>query len=254
MWLLLSSIYSLTAALILQGIFENLTKFEISLQLIWLGTVLTLFIPAMLERISAPVPDNGTLNSFTAMVRDPFIRIYLKHDLRRLATLLTWLVSLVIGFLLPEKKHALWVLAAQLPLQRALFSVHKWRTLAIAHYPRSGAEKLITSLWASQTCQLLLASLGLLANPHVHFHEWLMTVIGAWGGIITASSMCMEGDSGRPWLVNFITLAAGTLAGFLCFYSPWFLAVAIYFSWNIRSRVEQRLHSVEHLDEDSLLS
>jgi len=55
-------------------------------------------------------------------------------------------------------------------------------------------------------------------------------------------------------MVNFMSLAAGALGGFLSYASPWFLIVAAYLAHTMQASVGKRLHSVEHLDEDRLLS
>jgi hypothetical protein len=83
---------------------------------------------------------------------------------------------------------------------------------------------------------------------------WITLGVGSLGAVLSASCVALEGDSGRPWIVNFMSLAAGTVGGYLCAASSWFLLLAIYVFLHMEKISKNRLKSVEHLDEDTLIS
>jgi hypothetical protein len=194
---------------------------------------------------------------FWAWFAGPLGRLYLRHDLRRGATWLVVSLSAAAGGMFPEGRRSLWVLAAQLPVQRALYSIHRWRGLALAYHPVRGARGLLASVLVSQVLQFAIAwlSVGILGplTGGMSTAEWLKLGAGGLGGVVSAASMAFEGDSGRPWIVNFLALTAGTLGGFACLASPWYLLLVAYFASRMILLVDKRLHSVEHLDEDAVI-
>jgi len=263
-WGLLSVIYSITVTLVLQPLLENALKREIAFTPLWLTTCSVLLIPGVLEYL--PLPSLSFRWKFLGFVsRDSFSEsmwrtlggylapLYLRHDLRRGTTWLTVFFCVLLGSLLPSGKSAFWVLISQLPLQRALYSVHHWRRLALAFQPKNGAKNLMGALWTSQFIQLVVSWTALGAMQVIPQSEWLALGPASLGAMVAAGSMTFEGDSGRPWMVNFLALAAGTIGGFLCLISPWFLLLVIYFSYSMSNIVSGRLLSVEHLDEDTVI-
>ena len=83
---------------------------------------------------------------------------------------------------------------------------------------------------------------------------WLKLGLGGLAAIIASSSVCLEGDSGKPGLANLVALSVGSLAAFLTAYSFWAFPFIAYFSYQMLGAVGQRLHSVEILDIDDLVS
>lgn len=261
-WGLLSFIYSLTVTLILQSILEQALKKELEFKSLWFTTCATLLLPGLFEALKLP-PLSFRKGLLTFMPPGVFgenlwqrwggaiTKLYLRHELRRGATWLVIVLVVLIASLLPDNKKALWVLIAQLPIQRALYSVHRWRGLALAFHPKQGAEQLMRAIWASQFLQIFIAWIALVITRSIP-DPW-MYGCAALGAVISAGSVAMEGDSGRPWMVNFIALAAGTLGGYLCLATPWALPFVIYFGGRMAVAIENRLLSVEHLDEDTLI-
>ena len=74
------------------------------------------------------------------------------------------------------------------------------------------------------------------------------------GGVVAAAAVVMEGDSGRPGLVNTVSLISGMLMGLFCMISPWFFLVSLYFAHKTAALVVDRLKSVEFFDEDVVVS
>lgn len=265
-WGVLSFIYSLTVTLILQPFLERFFGREILFAPLWGVTCALLIIPAFLEALKLPplglVKRGGFSERFWRRPAGSLGVLYLRHDLRRGTTWFVVFLAVLIGISLPAGLAPLLVLVALIPVQRALYSVHKWRTLALAGSPRSGAGQLIRAIEVSQLVQALVFWLALGAasalpvetGERLSLSHWLQLGPAVLGGVLASASTAMEGDSGRPWMVNFIALAAGILGGFLCLYSPWFLLVVIYFDGQMRKLSEQRLHSVEHIDEDIIIS
>ena len=261
-WSFLSTIYSITLALLLQPILEMGFKLEIPLQPLWAATCLVIVIPALLERVPGQVPRffSLVLASWipSRTESNAFRSLYLRHELRRLPT---WLGVLAVGVSLcwiPADRAALWLLIAQLPLQRSLFSIHRWRALALAHHPRLGAGRLLMALISSQLIQWLLSWLfagflaWMFAGPT--FSLWLRLGAAGVAGVLAGGCVAMEGDSGRPWIVNFISLAAGAVGALLTLVWPVSLLVVAYLAISMSNSVAERLRSVEHQDEDTVIS
>ena len=251
-WGVLSVVYSLTVTLLLQPILERVFHREIPVAPLWALICGILIVPGILEHL--PLPSFSLRRGLLSLMsKGSFIRLYLRHELRRGSTWLTIGLTVLVGVSLPDSKRALWILAAQLPVQRALYSIHRWRGLALSFQPQTGASKLLAALSLSQVIQLLFAWSLLGLTGVFSVSQWLLLGQGALGAVLSASMVAMEGDSGRPWIVNFISLASGILGGYLCYASPWVLLLVAYLFRNMQTNVGMRLHSVEHLDEDTLI-
>lgn len=258
-WGLLSVIYSITVTVVLQPLLENAFKRELPLLPLWVLTCSLLLVPGLLEALPLPplgrlVRERGFSEGLFAPLGGALGRLYLRHELRRGTTWFAVLATVLAAQLVPARLHALWVLAALLPVQRALYSIHRWRPLALASGPETGAQSMIGALIGAQVIELGVAWLALGATGTFASREaWLAYGAAAFSGVVAASAMAMEGDSGRPWMVNFISMAAGILCGYLALASPWFILLALYVAHVTRNSVGQRLKSVEHLDEDTLI-
>jgi hypothetical protein len=250
-WTLLSVIYAITVTLALQPILERVFGQALPFTPLLLALCTVLLIPGVFEALPLPaVP----IPAGRLIMGAPLTRLYQRHELRRGTTWLVVAVSAVAGAALPAAWLPLWILIAQLPAQRALYSVGRWLALARAHDPRQGSVRLLDAIWIAQTVQFVKGWIvfGLLARPPLS--HWLALGAGGLGGALSSSMMALEGDSGRPYLVNFLALAAGTMGGYLCFYSPWFLLLVAYAAVQLRGLAVNRSRSVEHLDEDAQIS
>lgn len=241
-WGLLGLIYSVTLALIIQPILGRALGQELPLGAVWLVNALLLLLPGALEL--TPLP--GLPSLLWIRARPGLAWIYAQHDFRRLNAWLGILLMAGVGRLWAGAgREILWVLIAQLGTQRALYSFGKWRVLALARDPRRGGSALLTGLVITQIVQATLA--GLL------FGGSLRALFAAAVGVLAAGAVALEGDAGRPWLVNFISLTAGAIAGVLSYLFPGTLLVVGYFSVRTIVEMRDRLHSVERMDEDVVI-
>jgi hypothetical protein len=263
-WGLLSVIYSFTVTMILEPILERALRTELEPIPLWAATCALLLLPGALD--SLPLPQvSFRLGRFQVLrpgifgerlfsrLGGPLGPLYLRHELRRGSTWLMIVLTVLAAGLLPKGKQALWVLFAQLPMQRALYSVHSWRGLAAAHLGPKAGRPLLQALLLSQGFQVAFAWLAVGMAGFLPRDLWLALGPAALGAGLAGAAVALEGDSGRPWLVNFFSLAAGTLGGYLCLASPWGLLAIAYLCSNTKGLAERRLLSVEHLDEDRIV-
>ena len=109
------------------------------------------------------------------------------------------------------------------------------------------------ALTVSQLLQwCVVVSVGLLLSSW-SLLTWSKLAVAGLGGVLAGSCVALEGDAGRPWIVNFISLAAGALGGLLCWAWPISTVFVGYFSFSMIRAVGGRLRSVELLDEDTLI-
>jgi hypothetical protein len=256
-WGILSLIYSLTVSLILQPILEHVFSRELRLGPLWFLTCALLIVPGILEALPLPaLPLRQGLFRESIFLRPAgrLGQMYLRHDLRRGATWLTIVLTVAIGALLRMDRLALWALVVQLPLQRALYSLRSWRTAALLADPERGAAQLLGALELAQLIQLLITTLAFSLALMLPLPLALKLAGAGVGAVLSGACVAMEADAGVPWMVNFMSLAAGIIGGFCCWYSPWFLLVVLYLNRRMHVLVAERLYSVEHLDEDALVS
>lgn len=257
-WGLLSLIYSFTVAVLLQPLLESAFKKEFPLEPLWIATCGLLLLPGAFEFLpvpSLPLIRQGRFSeSLWRWKSGSMGPLYLRHEMRRGATWVMVIFVVCLLVILPERFLPFSILLFQLPIQRALYSVHRWRSLALAAHPKGGASLFLMALLKAQVLQWLVvwasaSLLGVFRGPDL----WTYGLAGL-SAVIASSITAFEGDSGRPWLVNFMALAAGSLAGYLTLSYPWILALVLYFSKSMIQSVEGRLKSVEHLDEDRVIS
>jgi hypothetical protein len=265
-WVLLSAIYSLTVAILLQTVFERLQGAQPELISIWVLSMGILLIPGALEFL--PLPDLPRFRKksrhfgekfWTRLGGGSFLPLYLRHEFRRPQTWLTLVTAVTLGSFLEAEKLRIWIFISQLPLQRALWSIGGWRKIALRAPEGAslGASTLIASYCVSQVIQALIAWLSLLAVLTVSgasLSPFIALLPACLSGVLCTAAVCMEGDSGRPWIVNFAGLSAGILGAALGLWEPALLVIAIYIYFNLKGSVKNRLWSVENFDEDSLLS
>ena len=255
-WGILGSIYSLSLALLLETVIELTLKTEVKLITVFAGMSISLLVPAILHAVplpSLPIP----LGRPSGSELGSFIRLFLSHELRRSQNLCAVAFTVILLVSLPQTWLPLALALGQLPVQQSLFSVQRWRALALAHSPQQGARHLFIA-FQFQQCLLGIAVLAgwvltsLLMDRSIGpTLLYLPAIAGAWMG---GASVLLEGASGRPWVVNFISLAAGMVAGFLTVLHWGFVFLIIYFCVQMAGNIKERLRSVELLDEDTLIS
>lgn len=256
-WGVLSVIYSLTVSLLLQPILEQAFRHEFKLSWVWSVSCLLLLLPGVLEWMRLPpfkLVKAGFFNEAIWVQKgSPLLPLYLRHDLRRGPTWLALTLAVALGGVLPENKRALWILVAQLPVQRALYSLTHWKRVALTYFPNSGAQNLVVSFGISQLIQALIASLAFAGTVGLSIEQTALYLNAMVAMVVTSSALILEGDAGRPWLVNFFVLAGATLAGYLTLAFPITVLFVVYFWTSMRGAVKKRLFSVEHLDEDTVI-
>lgn len=253
---MLSVIYSWTVTLALQPILERALKTEISSEFLWAATCSLLLIPAFIEFAplgQLPLRKGLFSESIWSKLGGPLSPLYLRHEFRRGATWLMLALCTVGSSLLPPRKFALSVLIALLLSQRALFSIQNWRRLAQTRFPEHGAFHLIRAMALSQSLQSILLWLALGLAQVYSQEQWLALGPAFLACAWISSTLCLEGDSGRPYLVNLIALSGGIIAGYACMAHWGFLALVAVICRSLYKGMGERLKAVENLDEDALI-
>lgn len=252
-WGILSAIYSLIATVLLQTILEQTLKQELSLFPVWSMIIVALLVPAVFEALPLPPLPLPLAALSRPLAKLPLVRLYVLHDLRKGSTWLLLAAALAAGALLPDRSQHLWILVVQLPLQRALYSVHRWRRLALGSRAHGGASQIVQGLFVSQAVQATILVVGFALLRGAPSFGYLALWIASLSAVIGGASMAMEGDSGKPWMVNFISLSVGTLGGYICLAQPGLALVVFYFAFSMSAAVAKRLWSVENFDEDTFI-
>lgn len=258
-WTLLFVIYSLTAAVLMETIVSELISGGWSFPLIWAATAGAVLLPGALELLSFRVaPNRGPARWVGAIGgRNAVAPVYVTHEIRRGGYWIGIALMAAAALVCVAQSPPLWILAAQITSQRALFSISHWRRLAAGYRPESGAYELIGAFTLSQGLQMAVA-LGLIlpfavlrgdASPALA----LKIASAGFGTVLAAGSVVFEGDSGRAWLVNFMSLAAGLLGAVTSWATPLALPVLYYFNRRMAASVANRLKSVENPDEDFVI-
>jgi hypothetical protein len=266
-WILLSGIYSLTVSILLQTVVEQLQKKTISLFPVWILSMVLLLAPGALEKL--PMPDLPSRwvgrklfseKFWSRLGGSSFLPLYLRHELRRTQTWVTLILTVTLGALLPQGREQAWIFIAQIPLQRALWSIGGWRRIALRTPDGTslGGTLLLNAFLWSQLIQAFVAIASLAA---LHWFQnqalpasFVATSAATVSAVLGCSAVCMEGDAGRPWLVNFIGFSAGIIAAALVLWQPPLVILSAYVFSNLKHSVQNRLWAVEEFDEDALLS
>jgi hypothetical protein len=267
LWLVLSSLYSLSVAVLLQTIVEQIQKKPVPLLPIWFAGMVLLLIPGALEKTPLPeLPLSLTKKSFfseqiwSRLGASSFLPLYLRHELRRTQTWITLILAVTLGALLPPERLALWIFVAQLPLQRGLWSIGGWRRIAVRTPggPQLGGGLLLTAYLWSQGIQAAIALIAwailLVFEGNWETGHFLQIAAATFSGVLCCAAVSMEGDAGRPWLVNFVGLSVALIASSLVYWQPALLILSAYIFSNLKHSVTYRLWSVEEFDEDAVLS
>lgn len=246
-WGLFALIYGFSASLLLQPLLSFLIQFDIDL----LQTFGFLVVILLVSGVSSLLPN---LLVFPLRVAGPkgLQGIFFLHSLRSLRFWINLLI-LVVGFIgcVRYQSKIAWILLAQLPLQAFLFRGYQWVEMAFWLDSKGGASALLRGIQMTFLFQVGLAwVIGLVFGAPFEI-AWAVPTIGA---VWAASSVALEGDAGRPLLVNFISITAGTLAGTLCVF--WWPSVFFvwYFAKQMNGLVQNRLRSIQHWSEDVILS
>jgi len=233
---------------------ERTLRRELPLKPLWGALALLLLVPGVIDALPIPAVFTRLGRKLPSGVSHSFPALYLRHELRRGSTWLALFLSVALAALLHRSSAALWVVLAQFPLQRSLYSIRNWRKIAVQRFPENGAEKLLVAIAASQVLQAVICWLALGISGIFGLSAWLTLGPGVLGAAICGSAVALEGDSGQPWIVNFLSLATATIGGYLAMAWPWTLALSVYFFNQMRGLASNRLHSIETLDEDTLIS
>jgi len=246
-WVLLGLIYSLSAGVLLQSVLMSVLKIEIGIFPVSIGLGLLLMIPAIIEKaVPGGIPMNLPFYS-----KSSFSSIYFAHETRRCSTWLAVFLSAFIIHFIPHEQRAFSILIALTPCLRALYSISHWRRIAVIYSSKRGGGDLIRALWFSQTAQsIVLWSIVSVMGLRLD----IFLILAGWGAVLAAASVALEGDSGRPWLVHLLSVSSGLLGGYLTVASPWALLGIFYFASKMKELAQSRLLSVEHYDEDFVIS
>jgi len=148
-----------------------------------------------------------------------------------------------------------WILCVQMPAQRSLYSVQNWRVIYWLRRPFSGAPDFVKSMIGFGIVSYLftftlMAVLSLLMDGVIYWELFFVGLAAATGSTAAA----LEGDSGRPAIVNLVSLLTGTMAGLLTLLSPWVIFAVWYAVDKLVLASSRRLRSVENFNEDFVFS
>lgn len=270
-WSILFASYSVAASVVVQVILQELIGTQLRFLTVWALTAGVVAIPGLLERLPVPGAVGGRwshlLGGAAHRIVGPLGVLYVSHELRRPATWLVVGMTAVAGAAVLGMSPAAWLLICQVSAQRAFFSISAWRRFAAFYRPGSGAAEVMRAFAVAQTVQVFAVGvlIALLATflspaaigsgvPAVAGERILRFMAAMLGAAWASAAVVMEGDSGRPWLVNFVGLAAGFIGAVGGWASPFALFVIVYFMGQMSMVVAGRLKSVENPDEDIVIS
>jgi len=264
-WGLLVVIYGYTLVLLLEPILEHWLHLEIHLGLLTALGCASLWFPGLLNFI--PLPSLPLPNRIFSSAKFPGKetgRLYFRHEMRRGVTWLVIALMVLAGMMMTVALMPLWIFVAQISTQKAFFTFKNWQLLVLNHNPQRGAGQLLFGFLFCQSVIQILAwlalgfailisrQLGFISD--LTFLNWLSMGAGGLGAVISACTLAFEGDSGRPWLVNFISMTAGVIGGILSMAYPVTLVLIIYFAWRFLASSQHRIRSVEQFYEDAIFS
>lgn len=236
-WGVLAGIYSIAATVLFTAILELRFKQEPEFWAVWGLLLAVLGVPALFEK--APLPGLPSLRMFRPRT---LTTLYALHELRRPNAWIACALPLGVSIAFDLRHPIALLILTQLNPQRALYSMHRWRTFALSHSPSNGARELILGFALTQLT--LLLPWGIVDPTYLP--------LGV-AGVLLGASLIFEGDSGRPGLVNAVVLT-GALLGALLASLHWLVILfCAYFMMRMGDSVRERLRSVEYFDEDTLL-
>ncbi len=250
-WFVLGSIYLLSASQLLQPIFEWALKRELPGTWMFVGVALLILSAGLLASLFERV--FGA--KFALPLRIPrrlSHYLWFTHMSRRAATWIVVAITVGLGIWLEQKNlFFFWLLAAQLMNQIHMFAADRWRAFFCFNLGRTAALNLVHEFVGSHVF------FGVVVYALLYFfwptHEWLKwllpTVSALWG----ASVVVLEGDSGKPLLVNSVSLVLGTLCGLIVFMEPGFIVLVAWACLRIPELSHNRFWSVENADQDAVL-
>lgn len=156
--------------------------------------------------------------------RLPAFEIIFKNELRQLSTWILFVLITLFGFLIPSEYPFFWAIACHGWVQKGAFQIPKWAKLCRYLYPTEESKNILPALAAVSLFLSTLSFLILMGLEAFSVKIWIVCM----GSLLAACSTLMEGDLGKPILVNLISLTAGLIGGALCFYSPWIILIIAY--------------------------
>jgi hypothetical protein len=248
-WLLLGGLYVVGLTILLRGLYDSLEEVG---RLDWTFFVLVaalLLLPVIqwgvrkLNAVSMPIP----------LIRSRRLLAMLAvHEMRKPSSFVIMGAQTVMMaiFLAQEGRGIHLVLASQLYVQSLLYSVRLWIPFAQKFHPRTGAIDLYVAMTAFSGLAILPSASAAVLISGTGSYDVLSVLSGVIGANLAASMMCLEGDGGRPWLVNLFSMLAGTFFGLICFQFSWVVLLLLYLYPSMMGYVRGRHRSLEYFDED----
>lgn len=205
-----------------------------------LGSVLIPFLFSRvwsLSTLALPVPSFGMRNP-----RILFATNFLRNPLSLIFVASIWSAIYFSG----TTNFLSLIFASQWIPQLICYQTDGWRTFLTG----SGFEEPSLTLWES--ILILALVLGVLAVFPLILEPQLIMVF--FGGVLGGSVVCLEGDSGRPFLTNLLSYSVGIFSALMMWASPWFFILIFYFAYQARNLSQNRHQSVEGFYEDTVLS
>ncbi len=257
LWSFLAIVYSFTAAQLLEPLSGKMLGREVEVVQVWGWVWLTLAFPVLISLIPAPAP--RFLGGLARLTRTKGLgRLVVLHELRSLriwvAMGLSVLASHTLSRVMGDRVLAALVFTAQVPIHVALVRIESWRRIFALNGPERGAVHLMRSLLALSILIGLIFALVATLSLGLTTARGLALLSACFGAALGAVAVSLEGDSGRPFLVNLIALTTGSLMGFLCLWTPAFLPLGALFYFYQEGRAALRIKAVERVDEDVFFS
>jgi hypothetical protein len=168
-------------------------------------------------------------------------------SLRRLDFWIILLGSVLAEVLFYSRPEIAFLIFVQLPVQWMLYRLRFWISFTRLFHAKTGAQSLYYwTLGFNLTWAFLISVSFYLVYPEMGFYRPL----GMFAAVLGATIVLFEGDSGRPVLVQLVSLTTGTFAGWSVLDFPYMIIFWFYLAYRMGDLIKNRLVSIESMYED----
>jgi hypothetical protein len=234
-WLILFTIYSVTCVWLLQTVVVTDWVEKIGFFSLWGIFVGYFVVAAAISAIGIALP----------AFRMPRLRLYLLQEIRLLRfwvpVFLGWAAAYRHAFVhpIPEWAFILIVLSGTMV---GLMRLYRWIPYERRNSKDGLALSLLDQFVGSRVLQFTLFG--------IFFGPWFWMGLAA---VLGASIVAFEGDSSRPGIVHWMSVALGFLFGVIVKLNPWLLLIILYTAASLRGAAAKRLKSAIAFEEDEVI-